>query len=415
MPRYNRYNQHRMTLNTAGFEPVVFNPIEFKPVEADYNILERSFAKQEERKQKAIAQQGALNAAIGEVELAPEEDEWKQNYINNINNQIQAAAEVGDYAGALNTATQLASKAATDPALTGRERYNKERQEFIKGLEEKRSRGLISDDSYERAIAQNVYNYHDITDANGNIVGGAKWTPEFNPLNDIDLGSVLAEMQTFMGISSETTGSGGGASQTFYGADGKPTTDASKAVSIMSTTRGGSRSESTKEVTVDDWRKAYDAYIARHPEDEARLNQLFENARYNFASLTRQANDMNLSEADRAQAQKRADNFWNSLTDDQGGLITKDDWILKRISPSFDVMAYRQHSLVTEADSTLLDETTLKNRVIGQTMFNGNMEFAELWAQGATMEYITADANRRKELEAQGKAFIGRVASSVVE
>lgn len=412
---YNRYNQHRMTLNTVGFEPAVFNPIEFKPVEADYNILERSFAKQEERKQKAIAQQSAVQAAIANVELDASEDSWKQDYINNINNQINAATEVGDYAGALETATRLAGDVASDPALLGRERYNKERQEWLRKIENKRTKGLISDDSYERAIAQNTYNYKDIKDNNGNIVGGSKWTPEFNPLNDIDLGSVLAEMQTFMGVSSESGGSGGGTTQQYYDINGQITDDPNKAVSVRSITKGGSTSYSNKEVTVNDWRKAYDAYIARHPEDEARLNQLWENARYNFSALTNRANDETLSQEDRVEAQRRADSFWSSLTDNQGGLITKDDWILQRISPSFGVMAYRQHSYVTEEGSTLLDENTLKNRVIAGSM-GLNYEQAELYASGAPMRVVLAeDATRRQEIYTKGNNTIDAIEGQVDE
>lgn len=412
MPRYNR---DRMTLNTVGFQPAVFNPMEYKPIEQDFNILERAMAKQEERKQNALKQQSAIKAAISEVDLDASEDEWKQQYIDNINNQINTAAEVGDYGGALDMAIKLAGDATIDPALRGRERYNKERKEFLEQLETKRSKGLISDDSYERAIAQNVYNYRDIKDENGRITGGSRWTPEFNPLNDIDLGTVLAEMQQFMGISSETTGGGGGATQEYYDAQGNVTKDPSKAVSVRSITKGGSRTESTKEVTEDDWRRAYDAYIARHPEDEARLNQLWDNARYNFARLTVEANNENLTNEERASAQKRADNYWNNLTDDQGGLITKDDWLLKQISPSFGVMAYRQHSLVTEAGSTLIDEATLKNRVVANVMFKNNMTNAELYAQGFTMEYITADANRRKQLENDGMSTYAEINSHVKE
>lgn len=403
MHRYNRYNQHRMTLNTVGFEPAVFNPIEFNPVEANYDILNKSMALQEERKQKAIAQQSAINAAISEVELAPEEDEWKQNYIADINNQIQTAANVGDYAGALNTATQLAGKATIDPALRGRERYNKERQKFIEELKAKRNSKLISEDSFERAIAENKYNYKDIPDANGNIVAGSSWTPTFDPRKDVNLTDALNWMKTYLGVSSETTGSGGGSSQTFYDAKGNVVTDPKQAVSIRSTTKNGSRAETTKEVTAEDWANAYKAYIQANPELEADFNQLWDNERWMFAKLTRDSNDSSKSDVDRASYANRANTYWDSLTDDQGGLLSKDAWLLKRIQPSFDVMAYRQHSLVTEGDSTLLDETTLKNRVIGQAV-GLNLEQAELYGMGAPMEVILAEnAKDRKQLLEQGK------------
>lgn len=417
MPRYNQYNRNRLSLNTVDFQPTVFTPIEFRPVEQDYSILERAMAKQEERKQKALAQQANIKAAISQVELDESEDEWKQNYINNIDNQIKNAAAVGDYAGALETATMIAGNVANDPALVGRERYNKERKNFLNQLEEKRSKGLISDDSYERAIAQNKYNYHDITDDSGKIVGGAKWTPEFQPLNDIDLGTVLAEMQQFMGISSETIGGGGGTTQQYRRADGTITTNPNdpNIQAVVSTTKNGGRTESTKEVTADDWRKAYDAYIARHPEDEARLNQLWENARYNFATLTNKAANVDISEEDRQEAQRRANNFWSNLTDKQGGLLSKDDWLLKQISPSFEVMAYKQHSLVTEGSSTMLDTDVLKNKTIA-SVFNLSYTQAELYAQGAPMEVILEEnVDKRRDLIIKGQKQAEKLDEQVVE
>ena len=118
MPRYNRYNQHRMTLNTVGFEPTVFNPIEFKPVEADYNILNKSMALQEARQREAQEKTTAVDTALGEIEMNlhndPETNQWWSDYKNNIKNTIATAANVGDYASAINIATQQAGKITSD-------------------------------------------------------------------------------------------------------------------------------------------------------------------------------------------------------------------------------------------------------------------------------------------------------------
>ena len=423
MARHNRYNpyynQDRMTLNTVGFAPAVFNPIEFKPVEADYNILERSFAKQEERKQKAIAQQSAVQAAISQVELAPEEDEWKQNYIANINNQIQEYANLGDYAGAMNMATQLAGTVSNDPALRGRERYNTERQEFIKQLEQKRAKGLISDDSYERALAQNVYNYHDITDNNGNIVAGSKWEPAFNPRNKVSLNDALDWMKLHLGVSTTEIANGGGQSQIYFDSNGQRTDDINKAVSIMGTTTNGSSHTRLEEVKAEDWEKAFNAYVSLFPEIREDFTQLWENELWSYNKLLQDSNNDKLSESQRERADLDAKAILNSLTDGDGGFLSKDAWILKRISPSFDVMAYRKYTSITENGSTLFDPNATRSALAKMINYSNpelTAEEAELYAMSLPMEvFLTTDISRRNQLINELITGLDEISGDVIE
>ena len=197
MPRhYNRYNQERMTLNTAGFEPVVFNPIQFQPVEADYNILERSFAKQEERKQKAIQQQTLVKQALGKVREQlhqdPETDNWFNNYVSNIENNINTAAEVGDYANALNIATQEAGNILNDAEVTGRIRSNQEYNKELEIQQARRERGDISQDTYDWWVKENPYKFNPTLDNNGKVIGAQKYEPTFRPENDLKWENVYA-------------------------------------------------------------------------------------------------------------------------------------------------------------------------------------------------------------------------------
>lgn len=413
MARYNPYDRRRMSLNTVDFQPTVFTPIEFKPVETDYSILERAMAKQEERKQKALSQQASIKAAISQVELDESEDEWKQNYINNINNQINEAAAVGDYAGALERATTIAGDIASDPALIGRERYNKQRQEFIKSIEAKRNADLISETSYRRALAQNSYNYEDIKDDNGNIVAGSKWTPAFDPAKDFKPNELLDDLKKYIGVSKTTTGGGGGTTQQFYDKDGKLTADATKAVSIASTTKGGSRTESLEEITEEQWRAAYDAWMAAHDlTDRERLYQVWDNYQWDFAQESLKANDVNLSEEERALHKEKADKLWANMTDGQGGLLTRDEFLLGHMSPYFKVMAYRNHTLVTEGGSTLLDETTLRNKTIANAV-NLTMSDVELIGSGAPIEtyyeFLSDNAKQRIKLDSETDALIAEM------
>lgn len=402
MPRYNQYNRNRLSLNTVDFQPTVFTPIEFKPVEQDYSILERAMAKQEERKQKALAQQANIKAAISQVELDESEDEWKQNYINNITKQINDAAAVGDYAGALETATTLAGDVAIDPALLGRERYNKERKKYLEELKAKKDRGDISEDSYQRAVAVNKYNYIDTFDDNGNIVGGSTWESNYDPRKKIDFAKVLAEMQTFIGVSSETIGGGGGSKQifnyTYTGPDGKEhigtTTNPNQSniLTVKGVQKGGSSTESTKQVTAQDWKNAFDAYLARHPEEESNFYQMWDDELWMYDNIKRQLDENpNLTAEQRASLEESKLTRENSLRGPDGTFLTKDAWILKRIQPSFDVMAYKQHSLVSEAGSTLYDADVINRQTVAKAMFTGPNGFSQegydLYTAGAPQEY----------------------------
>lgn len=192
MPRhYNRYNQHRMTLNTAGFEPVVFNPIEFKPVEADYNILERSFAKQEARQKEAAEKATAVDVALAKIEADlhndPNTQAWWNDYKTDIKNQIDAAADVGDYAGALNTATRLAGKVSSDSAVLGRVRANQEYQAKVDETHKRMVAGQISPDTERWWLANNTFDYKDNFDENGNVIGGTSYSELDVPVQDIDI------------------------------------------------------------------------------------------------------------------------------------------------------------------------------------------------------------------------------------
>lgn len=195
MPRRNRYNpyynQDRMTLNTVGFTPAVFNPIEFQPVEADYGILERSFAKQEARQKEAVEKATAVDVALAKIEADlhndPNTQAWWNDYKTDIKNQINAATNIGDYAGALNTATRLAGKVSSDSAVLGRIRANQEYQAKVDETHKRMVAGQISPDTERWWLANNTFDYKDNFDENGNVIGGTSYNELDVPVQDIDI------------------------------------------------------------------------------------------------------------------------------------------------------------------------------------------------------------------------------------
>lgn len=194
MPRYNQYNRNRLSLNTVGFQPTVFTPIEFRPVEQDYSILERAMAKQEERKEKAVTQQSLVKQALGKAREQLYQDDktltWFDARARKIEDNIKTAAEVGDYATALQTGIEAAGDIANDTELNARirtnaqykEEYNKQRDRIGKGISQETFNWWAEKNPYKHT---NIYN-------NGEITGAEDWKAEFTPVDDIKWEGIYA-------------------------------------------------------------------------------------------------------------------------------------------------------------------------------------------------------------------------------
>ena len=191
MPNRNR-NINRMSLSTAGFSPVVFSPIEFKPVEANYGILERSLARQEARQREAVEKKSAVDVALGQIETQlhndPETQAWWNTYKDKIQNQINQAAQVGDYSSAINIATNLAGQVSSDTEVLSRVRANQEYQERVDETHNRRLAGQISADTERWWLANNQFKYKDVFDENnGNVIGGTSYIDLGTPVADINI------------------------------------------------------------------------------------------------------------------------------------------------------------------------------------------------------------------------------------
>ena len=190
MPNRNR-NINRMSLSTAGFSPVVFSPIEFKPVEANYGTLERSLARQEARQREAIEKKSAVDVALGQIETQlhndPETQAWWNAYKDNIQNQINQAAQVGDYSSAINIATNLAGQVSSDTEVLGRIKANQEYQERVDETHKRMLAGQISPDTERWWLANNKFKYEDVVDSTDNIIGGTSYINLGTPVADINI------------------------------------------------------------------------------------------------------------------------------------------------------------------------------------------------------------------------------------
>ena len=363
-----------------------YQPFQLK---RDYHldIFGNTLDKITQQHEKAIEQQSAISAALADIKLNEAEDEWKANYIADIQKQIDNASQFGNYSTALDTAKRLAGEAFSNPALRGRMRYNENREKWIANLENRAARGEIDSDTLARAKAQNVYDYQDKYDDNGRIVGGNDWAATFEPVKDLNLDQVFNEIRALVTPSGTSKSSSGGTSQVYLDAKGNQTTDASLARGVFSTVKGGGGSHSETGVTAQQWADAYDAWMRAHPEAARQFEQKRQNTIWLYKQDLMRSQDMNLSAEDRASAKANADVQYAQLTDGQGGLLSAENYARSIANPMFKVMEYSKTADSSEGGSTLLNEGYLKNKTLAEA-YGMTVGQAELYGMSSPIEQM---------------------------
>ena len=151
----------------------------------------------QQKHETAIDTANKIKTFLANKELNEAENKWLTDYSQQINNQIEAAAQEGSYATALTTATKLAGEVASNPALIGRERYQ---QQYKKFQDEINSSKEYDGDIKAYALAQNKYNYQDTTDENGRITGGTTFTPNYRPVTQVDIDEIYRKALSTVGV-----------------------------------------------------------------------------------------------------------------------------------------------------------------------------------------------------------------------
>lgn len=282
MPRTER---NRMSLNTVGFQPTVFNALEYKPVEVDYTPLARSFAMQEERKQKSMEQTSAVKTALGKARESLHKDEetlaWFDKKAKDIENKLNAAAEVGDYAGAINLGIQQAGELATDAELNGRIRTNAEYESKKQRLQDLARAGKIKQETVNYYLEQNPYSFKPIKDSEGNIIGAEEWDFAEQPVDDLDVGNLF--LTAFRMITPTKTNSARDNYSTNVNKDKTPS-------NITTTSQKSTESVSEDDILKQalnllyadsDWeakiKQMYNVAFSKYEKNKARLDELLAN------------------------------------------------------------------------------------------------------------------------------------------
>lgn len=404
----------KISLGTVAFNPATFQGAVFTPQQENMSLLQHSIDKLDERKEKTDQQTAAIMSAINNVKLDSSENNWKRDYVNRIKNKINSAAQFGDYSSALETATRLAGEAVTSPELLGRQRYYEERQKWLEDLKTRNARGEIDSDTYNRAISENKYNYSDTYDNEGNVTGGISWNPTFNPVKDIDLGQVMREIKALVTPSSRASSITKGSSSIYLDEKGEQTTNVNEARAVFSKTSGGGSSSSYTGVSAKEWADAYDAWVSQHPEAIQQFEQKRQNVIWNWKQNLIKAGDENISEDERKIADKTATDLYQTLVDDQGGLLTPENYARSITNPMFKVMQYSQRGSSVVESSTELDPNTLRNKTVS-ALLGFNVD-ASIWALASPTEKAAMAekaASLRNSKEHEAKSFSELLANGV--
>lgn len=179
-----------INIKTAGYQKK-------ERVAAPLDVYAGTLNTLQQRHETAIDTGNKIKAILANKELNEAENKWLSDYSQQINNQIEAAAQEGSYATALTTATKLAGEVASNPGLIGRERYQ---QQYKKFQDEVLASKDYDDDVKAYALEQNKYNYRDTTDENGRVTGGNTFEPNYRPVAQVDIDEIYRKALSTVGV-----------------------------------------------------------------------------------------------------------------------------------------------------------------------------------------------------------------------
>lgn len=307
MPQYDSY-----AISAGGYVPVRVSS------RANLQAFSDSINKIDARHKEALTQRNQIMAAIGQLDLNEAEDEFKINYIRDIQNQIDAASEFGGYSTALTTATQLAGNVLSDTKILGRVRAQ---QEYKAAKDRVMNDKDLNQVTKDRWLEQNPYTYQDKYDSNGNVIGGTGFKPNWTPVNRVDLTEVYARLKQLV---APKTGNINKAM--FLGADGKPTNDPTKGVwGVIEEVNG-----KWQEVSYDRLKNAFDQLWKEMPNAMQSILQDRDDRKWQY---------------DKADEEGKKSFIGSDIMDDAGRLLSPEDYLNKRVSPVLHEMAYRDTDL----------------------------------------------------------------------
>lgn len=285
----------------------------------DLNVLARTYNTLEQGHQQAIQTKSQIDAQLAQLDLNEAEDAWRQEQLNKVRNALTENMQYGNAYSSLDDIVGTYGDITSSPGMIGRLRAQQDYKAYMDNLDKRTD---LSEDykNYYRAV--NKYNYQDITDKNGNVIGGSKWTPIDKEVSEIPMNQILN--QALQWAAKEQ---GGGSQTRWLDANGKVTDDITKSVTgeIYSHTKGDWQRLSKAKLA-----EAVKAVIENTPGAKASLEQDYKIAKWKY--------DQNGSNPD--------------ITDKNGILLTPEQYLAKRIDPFYNAATfYNQNSNTTYGEA----------------------------------------------------------------
>lgn len=285
----------------------------------DLNVLAKTYNTLEQGHQQAIQTKSQIDAQLAQLDLNEAEDAWRQEQLNKVRNALTENMQYGNAYSSLDDIVGTYGDITSSPGMIGRLRAQQDYKAYMDNLDKRTD---LSEDykNYYRTV--NKYNYQDITDKNGNVIGGSKWTPIDKEVSEIPMNQILN--QALQWAAKEQ---GGGSQTRWLDANGKVTDDITKSVTgeIYSHTKGDWQRLSKAKLA-----EAVKAVIENTPGAKASLEQDYKIAKWKY--------DQNGSNPD--------------ITDKNGILLTPEQYLAKRIDPFYNAATfYNQDSNTTYGEA----------------------------------------------------------------
>lgn len=285
----------------------------------DLNVLAKTYNTLEQGHQQAIQTKSQIDAQLAQLDLNEAEDAWRQEQLNKVRNALTENMQYGNAYSSLDDIVGTYGDITSSPGMIGRLRAQQDYKAYMDNLDKRTD---LSEDykNYYRTV--NKYNYQDITDKNGNVIGGSKWTPIDREVSEIPMNQILN--QALQWAAKEQ---GGGSQTRWLDANGKVTDDITKSVTgeIYSHTKGDWQRLSKAKLA-----EAVKAVIENTPGAKASLEQDYKIAKWKY--------DQNGSNPD--------------ITDKNGILLTPEQYLAKRIDPFYNAATfYNQDSNTTYGEA----------------------------------------------------------------
>lgn len=301
----------------------------------DLNVLARTYNTLEQGHQQAIQTKSQIDAQLAQLDLNEAEDAWRQEQLNKVRNALTENMQYGNAYSSLDDIVGTYGDITSSLGMIGRLRAQQDYKAYMDNLDKRTD---LSEDykNYYRTV--NKYNYQDITDKNGNVIGGSKWTPIDKEVSEIPMNQILN--QALQWAAKEQ---GGGSQTRWLDANGKVTDDITKSVTgeIYSHTKGDWQRLSKAKLA-----EAVKAVIENTPGAKASLEQDYKIAKWKY--------DQNGSNPD--------------ITDKNGILLTPEQYLAKRIDPFYNAATfYNQDSNTTYGKAWKAQLALSKQAGLGST------------------------------------------------